>query len=53
VIDGRAVRTSVEVGEESEGRREVLQGVAAGEEVIVGPPAGISDGGRVRPRSEA
>ena len=53
VIDGRAVRTSVEVGEESEGRREVLQGVAAGEEVIVGPPAGISDGGRVRRRSEA
>ncbi len=53
VIDGRAVRTNVEVGEESEGNRQVLKGVAVGDEVIVGPPAGISDGGRVRGRSEA
>ncbi len=50
VVDGRAARIGVEAGEESEGTRQILRGLAVGDQVIVNPPAGISDGVRVRPR---
>jgi RND family efflux transporter MFP subunit len=50
VVDGRAVRTSIVAGEESEGTRQVLEGLAVGDEVIVGPPATIADGTRIRRR---
>jgi RND family efflux transporter MFP subunit len=53
VVDGRATRTRVVVGEESEGMRQVLQGLAAGDEVVVGPPAGIAEGARIRSRGAA
>jgi RND family efflux transporter MFP subunit len=53
VVDGRAVKVSIEAGEEAEGRRQVMKGLAAGEIVIVGPPEGITEGQRVRPRGEA
>jgi RND family efflux transporter MFP subunit len=53
VIDGRAVRTPVLAGEESEGTRQVLEGLAIGDEVVVGPPATIAEGTRIRPRSAA
>jgi RND family efflux transporter MFP subunit len=52
VIDGRAVKTSIEAGEEAEGKRQVMKGLAAGEVVILGPPEGITEGQRVRPRGE-
>ena len=50
VVDGRAARTSIVAGEESEGTRQVLEGLAVGDEVIVGPPATIADGTRIRRR---
>ena len=50
VVDRRAVRTSIVAGEESEGTRQVLEGLAVGDEVIVGPPATIADGTRIRRR---
>jgi RND family efflux transporter MFP subunit len=53
VIDGRAVKTRVVAGEESEGTRQVIEGLAAGDEVVVGPPAAIAEGTRIRPRSAA
>ncbi len=50
VVDGRAARIGVEAGEEAEGTRQILRGLAVGDQVIVNPPTGISDGVRVRPR---
>jgi hypothetical protein len=50
VVDGRAARIGVEAGEESEGTRQILRGLAVGVQVLVNPPAGSSDGVRVRPR---
>jgi RND family efflux transporter MFP subunit len=51
VIDGRAVKTPVVAGEESGGIRQVLEGLSAGDEVVVGPPATIAQGTRIRRRS--
>jgi RND family efflux transporter MFP subunit len=53
VIDGRAVKTSVVAGEESEGTRQVLEGLAVGDQVVVGPPTGIAEGKRIRPSGAA
>jgi len=48
VDDGRARRTSVAAGRESDGTREILQGLAVGDVVVVGPPESLRDGDRVR-----
>jgi len=47
VEDGRVRRTVVTAGAESEGRREILSGIAAGDTVVVDPPDGLGDGDRV------
>jgi len=48
VQDRHARRVAVTPGREIEGRREILQGVGAGTTVVVGPPAGLADGPRVK-----
>jgi len=47
VEEGRARRTGVTAGSESEGRREILSGIAAGDIVVVDPPEGLGDGDRI------
>jgi RND family efflux transporter MFP subunit len=47
VEDGRARRTGVTAGSESEGNREILSGIAAGDVVVVDPPEDLGDGDRV------
>jgi hypothetical protein len=47
VEEGRVRRIGVTAGPESEGRREVLSGLAAGDIVVVDPPEGLGDGDRV------
>lgn len=47
VEDGRVRRTGVTARSESEGRREILSGIAAGDIVVVDPPDGLGDGDRV------
>jgi HlyD family secretion protein len=49
---GRAVRRAVEVGHRDGLHAEVLDGLAAGAEVIVHPSDSVTDGVRVEPRSE-
>jgi len=46
--EGRVHRVTVTAGRELEGRREILEGVDPGATVVVGPPAGLADGARVR-----
>jgi RND family efflux transporter MFP subunit len=47
VEDGRARRTAVRAGEESEGQRGILSGIDPGDVVVLDPPAGLEDGSRV------
>lgn len=47
VEEGRARRTIVTAGSESEGRRAILSGLAAGDVVVVDPPEDLGDGDRV------
>lgn len=49
--DGRAVRRAVTVGIRGGERVQILDGIAEGESVIVGPPEGLRDGDRVDPAS--
>jgi RND family efflux transporter MFP subunit len=51
VEDQRARRRMVTLGDEAEGRYEVLSGLRAGEAVIVNP-AGVVDGNPVRPSTQ-
>lgn len=51
VEDGRARRRAASVGAERDGLRDVLDGVRAGEQVIVKPPAGLDEGNRVQARA--
>jgi HlyD family secretion protein len=44
VQDGKAVRRAIALGAERSGRVEILSGLTPGERVIVGGPAGLSDG---------
>jgi RND family efflux transporter MFP subunit len=48
VQDRHARRVAVTPGRELEGRREILQGLGAGATVVVAPPAGLTDGARVK-----
>jgi RND family efflux transporter MFP subunit len=47
VRDGVANRVPIEAGPVSGGRREVRSGLSGGESVIIGPPQGLVDGGKV------
>jgi len=48
VRDGRVFRVSVEAGPVSGGRREIRSGLSGGEQVVVGGPDVLEDGGTVR-----
>lgn len=48
VQDGRATRREIEAGPVSGGRREVRRGLSGGEMLVLDPPAGLTDGVRVR-----
>ena len=48
VRDRRARRVAVRAGRDLEGRREILEGIEAGATVIIGPPAGLAEGIRVK-----
>jgi membrane fusion protein (multidrug efflux system) len=49
---GRAHRTPVEVGLETTSEMEILEGLAAGDLVVVAPERGLEDGDRVEARGE-
>lgn len=49
VVDGRAVRTKVEVGQRREGKVEILQGVSADDAVVIAGWQRLRDGAAVRP----
>ncbi len=51
VRDGKAVETPVRIGHRSELEAEVLEGLEAGQQVIIHPGEGIEDGARVEPAS--
>jgi RND family efflux transporter MFP subunit len=51
VVDGRATRRTVRLGEESDGSFPVLEGLAGGETVIVNPPERLRDGAAVTPEA--
>jgi len=53
VDEGKAVMTRVEKGERLTGRVQILEGIAAGDEVIVGGHQKVSDGIPVQPRGAA
>ncbi len=53
VREGRAVETPVRIGHRSELEAEVLDGLDAGEQVIVHPGAGLEDGVRVEVSAES
>jgi RND family efflux transporter MFP subunit len=46
--DGRVERRPVALGRTTGGHREILNGVRAGERVVVAPPASLENGARVR-----
>jgi len=47
VVEGRVARQPVRLGREMDDLREVLEGVAPGDSVVLDPPAGLEDGARV------
>jgi membrane fusion protein (multidrug efflux system) len=53
VVDGKAVRREVETGLVSEGRIEIVSGLAPGETVVVVGNHNLRDGARVRPAGAA
>ncbi|MBI4696255.1 MAG: efflux RND transporter periplasmic adaptor subunit [Gammaproteobacteria bacterium] len=54
VVDGdHVVARTVTLGRTAGDLREVLSGLAAGERVVVAPPAGLRDGARIRRDGEA
>jgi HlyD family secretion protein len=50
IVEGRARRTSVEVGHQTGQDAEIVTGVSAGDRVIVHPPDTLTHGARVRSR---
>jgi HlyD family secretion protein len=51
VLDGRAVRRAVKTGATGNQSVRIEEGLIGGEEVIVGPPAGLKDGDKVRTKA--
>ncbi|MBL8311640.1 MAG: efflux RND transporter periplasmic adaptor subunit [Burkholderiales bacterium] len=49
VVDGRALRTKVDVGQRREGKVEILEGVAASDTIVVAGWQRLRDGAPVRP----
>jgi len=48
VVDGRAAARAVKLGQSFADQRQVLEGVKAGERVVLAPPPALRDGDRVR-----
>jgi HlyD family secretion protein len=48
VLDGRAVRRAVKTGASGNQSVRIEEGLIGGEDVIIGPPAGLKDGDKVR-----
>jgi len=48
VENGRAVRRAVKIGIRGREQAEVTDGLAAGEVVVLNPPAGLKEGARLR-----
>lgn len=53
VGEGRARKRDVVLGQAFGTNRQVLEGLAPGERVVVAPPAALTDGARVRERGAA
>ncbi|MGL4233039.1 MAG: efflux RND transporter periplasmic adaptor subunit [Casimicrobium sp.] len=49
VVDGRAQRTKVEVGQRREGKAEIVQGISAGDTIVFAGWQRLRDGAAVRP----
>ena len=48
VVDGRALRTKVEVGQRREGKAEIIEGIGAGDTIVVAGWQKLRDGAAVR-----
>lgn len=51
VVDGRALRTKVEVGQRRDGKAEILGGIAASDTIVIAGWQRLRDGAAVRPAS--
>jgi len=51
VVDGRAVRTKVEVGQRREGKAEIVEGIGPSDTIVVAGWQRLRDGAAVRPAS--
>ncbi len=49
VVDGRAQRTKVEVGQRRDGKAEIVQGISAGDTIVLAGWQRLRDGAPVRP----
>ncbi len=49
VVDGRALRTKVEVGQRRDGKAEILEGVGASDTIVIAGWQRLRDGAAVRP----
>jgi RND family efflux transporter MFP subunit len=52
VADGKAARVEVAIAEERDADVRVTQGLKAGDVVVLSPPEGLKDGGRVTPKAK-
>jgi len=51
VVDGRAMRTKVEVGQRRDGKVEIVEGISGSDTIVVAGWQRLRDGGAVRPAS--
>lgn len=51
VVDGRAMRTKVEVGQRRDGKVEIVEGISGGDTIVVAGWQRLRDGAAVRPAS--
>lgn len=51
VVDGRALRTKVEVGQRREGKAEIVEGIGASDTIVIAGWQRLRDGAAVRPAS--
>ena len=49
VVDGRALRTKVEVGQRRDGKAEIVEGVSASNTIVIAGWQRLRDGAAVRP----
>jgi hypothetical protein len=49
VVEGRAQRTKVEVGQRRDGKAEIVQGISAGDTIVLAGWQRLRDGAPVRP----